>query len=54
MNYYSLCTLDISVRPFEVDIPEFALRDLMRRLKNTRMGDDLEDADFYYGFQVLK
>jgi microsomal epoxide hydrolase len=41
-----------SIRPFKVNIPDAVLKDLDTRLANTRLGEDLEESTFEYGFQV--
>ena len=43
---------DTAIRDFKVNIPEPVLEDLNRRLKKARLGEDLENSTFEYGFQV--
>lgn len=43
---------DASVVPFKINISEETLRDLKMRLSNARLGEDLEESSFDYGFQV--
>eukprot|EP00914_Ancora_sagittata_P001373 GHVO01003604.1.p1 GENE.GHVO01003604.1~~GHVO01003604.1.p1 ORF type:complete len:458 (-),score=46.09 GHVO01003604.1:17-1390(-) len=43
---------DESIKPFRVNVPQKDLDDLDSRLKNVRLGEDLEESTFEYGFQV--
>lgn len=43
---------DETIKPFKVNIPQKDLDDLDKRLANTRLGEDLEESTFEYGFQV--
>ena len=43
---------DRSIVPFTIDVPKDVLEDLKRRIENARLGEDLEDVQFQYGFQV--
>ena len=43
---------DTSVKPFKVNVPDEVLKDLTQRLGNARLGEDLEESSFEYGFQV--
>ena len=43
---------DESINPFHVSITDAELEDLETRLASARLGEDLEDTDFHYGFQV--
>ena len=45
-------TEDTAVREFKVQVPDATLNDLKQRLSNARMGEDLENTSFEYGFQV--
>ena len=43
---------DVTLRPFRVNMSSDDLTDLKQRLQGARFGSDLEDGNFYYGFQV--
>ncbi len=42
---------DDSVKEFQINVSDDLLIDLQQRLSNFRFGEDLENADFNYGFQ---
>ena len=44
--------VDESVVPFIVNVSDDILKDLQQRLENARLGEDLENVKFQYGFQV--
>jgi hypothetical protein len=44
---------DKSIVPFTIDVADEVLEDLQRRLENSRLGEDLENVKFQYGFQVI-
>ncbi len=43
--------MDDSVREFQINVSDDLLLDLRQRLDNFRYGEDLENADFNYGFR---
>jgi len=42
-------TMDTSIRPFEIHVPDSVLNDLNVRLDRTRFPDQIEDSDWDYG-----
>ncbi len=42
---------DDSIKEFQINVSEGLLVDLQQRLANFRFGEDLENADFNFGFQ---
>lgn len=44
--------MDETVIPFTVNVSNDTLKDLQQRLENARLGEDLENVKFEYGFQV--
>lgn len=42
---------DVSIRPFKIHVADDVISDLKTRLARTRLGEDLEDTQFQYGFQ---
>ena len=43
---------DVTITPMTISIPDDDIRDLKRRLQETRFGSDLENGTFEYGFQT--